>query len=465
MTMSITAGSKVDGGGSPRICIIGAGPCGLTALKNVLAARLRNVVCFDESDAIGGNWVFREDTSRMCVYESTHIISSKRLSAFEDFPMPAHYPDFPSHQQLLAYFESYADAFDLHPYVELNTRVTAVRQVVDTRWSVSMESPDGTREELFDYVMVCSGHHREPFIPTHLGHFTGQVLHSCAYRRADPFRDNDVLVVGAGNSACDIADDVSRVARRACISIRRPVYIVPKMIGGYAADELGARYYNRFLPKTSAMLWGWLLPLCIGPYEWYGLRRPSGTPFDSHPTLNSSLLEGLRHGRIQPRAGIDRFDGDEVRFEDGVVERFDVIIWATGFRTSFPFLPTSVVDWDTTQRSPLYLKMMHGSLPSIFFIGLFQPFGCIWNLADHQARIAVRQITGRLDRPRDIEKRIAREMSSPHWRYHDSPRHANEVNPFDFRRELMRELNRAPAPPPRKRLGFRDIIDRAKAHP
>jgi flavin-binding monooxygenase-like protein len=183
-----------------------------------------------------------------------------------------------------------------------------------------------------------------------------------------------------------------------------------------------------------------LLRLYVGSYEIYGLKAPAGTPLDTHPTLNSSILEALRHGRIQPRVGIDHFNGDEVHFSDGRAEKFDAIIWGTGFRTSFPFLPASVVHWETTRRPPLYPKMMHRSLPSIFFIGLFQPIGCIWNLADYQARIAVEQIIGRLERPRDIEKRIAHEMSSPHWRFEDTPRHAVEVDWHDFRRELLREL-------------------------
>src|SRR5262249_7637140 len=96
-------------GQQPRIAVVGAGPCGLTAVKNLLAVGLRDVVCYDESDCIGGNWKFHEDPGRMSVYESTHIITSKPLTEFDDFPMPAEYPDFPSHQQMLAYFESYAD--------------------------------------------------------------------------------------------------------------------------------------------------------------------------------------------------------------------------------------------------------------------------------------------------------------------------------------------------------------------
>src|ERR1700733_6054067 len=102
---------------NPRICVIGAGPSGLTTLKNLLALGLTNVVCFDETDAIGGNWVFRED--RPSVFEGTHIISSKRLSEFEDFPMPAEYRDFPSHREIRTYFEAYADHFQLAPFIRL----------------------------------------------------------------------------------------------------------------------------------------------------------------------------------------------------------------------------------------------------------------------------------------------------------------------------------------------------------
>src|SRR5262249_13522073 len=104
----------------------------------------------------------------------------------------------------------------------------------------------------------------------------------------------------------------------------------------------------------------------------------------------------------------------------------------------------------TDQRPPLYLKMIHWSLPSIFFIGLFQPLGCIWTLADYQARIAVAQITGKLERPRDLEIRIAHEISSPHWQFDDAPRHAIEVDYHDFRQELLNELARATDKLPRR---------------
>jgi len=428
-----------NGRAKPRICIVGAGPCGLTALKNVLAAQACDVVCVDESDAIGGNWVFREETDRTSVYESTHIISSKELSSFDDFRMPADYPDYPSHRQVLAYFESYADAFGLRPSIQLNTRVKEARPTENGKWAVCWQGPDGASEESFDYLLVCSGHHRDPFIPTQAAHFGGLSLHSCAYRSPELLRGKAVLVVGAGNSACDIAVDVARVARRTCISMRRGTYIIPKIIFGQPADCAYAAL--RFLPKpvipALARFW---LRLYVGPYELYGLQEPPKNPFHSHPTLNSSILEALRHGNVEPRVGIAGIEDHEVCFADDRKERFDAIVWATGFRISFPFLSPSVVDWDTAEPPPLYLKMMHRSLANIFFIGLFQPIGCIWNLADYQARIAVAQIFGRLSRPHDIEARIARETASRHWRFDASPRHAVEVDAHDFRRELLREL-------------------------
>jgi len=129
-----------------RICVIGAGPCGLTTLKNLLAAGFDDVVCYDESGAIGGNWVFSEDPSRTSVYEVTHIISSKWLSGFEDFPMPDDYPDYPSHRQILAYFEDYAAHFGLLPHVHLRTQVRHASLRSDGRWAIRL-SVEGRVEE------------------------------------------------------------------------------------------------------------------------------------------------------------------------------------------------------------------------------------------------------------------------------------------------------------------------------
>jgi cation diffusion facilitator CzcD-associated flavoprotein CzcO len=430
----------------PRICVIGAGPCGLATLKNLLAVGLSNVVCYEERDAIGGNWVFREDANEISVYECTHIISSRRLSEFEDYPMPAHYPDFPSHPLIRAYFEDYARDFRLWPFIRLSTRVDDAVRRANGRWMVRSSTATETREEPFDYLFVCSGHHRTPFVPDRPGHFTGQALHSSAFKRAAPFAGKRVLVVGGGNSACDIAVEMSRVAARTCVSLRRAYYILPNRVLGLPIDAFYA--WTRLLPRPLLRVLGRpTARLFVGSWKRYGLAPPRCHPLEMHPTLNSNMLGALAARRVSPRPDIRRLDGDIVEFCDGTREAFDTLVWATGFRTSFPFLGPAVVDWDPECRPPLYLKMMHRRFANLFFIGLFQPIGCIWRLADHQAHIAALQIAGALPRPRDIALRIDREQHHPHWAFDTAPRHALEVDYHDFRRELLAHLNERTSEP------------------
>ena len=426
--------------GEQRVCVIGAGPSGLTALKNLLQAGHRDVVCYEEHSSIGGNWAFTDDPQRASVHASAHSISSRRMSSFDDFPMPTTYPDFPSHRQLLAYFTGYARAFGLEPHVRLGSRVEQCALGGDGRWTVRVSTNGETRAERFDSVLVCSGHHREGFVPVYPGRFSGRIVHSSAYKRPDPFRGQRVLVVSAGNSASDIAVDVASLASRAALSMRKGTWFIPNRMFGRPIDVLHA-FWSSKLPqpvlRSALKLW---LRLVVGRWKDYDLPAPTRAPLEEHPTVNSSVLEALRHGRLAARRGIERYDGHTVHFADGTREEFDAIIMATGFRASFPFLSSPVAGWDMATTPPLYLKMMHATIPSLFFIGLFQPIGCIWQLADYQARIAALQLSGRLRRPADLAARIRHEIAHPHRRFAPSPRHAIEVDYHAFRRELMDEL-------------------------
>jgi Flavin-binding monooxygenase-like len=426
--------------GDQRVCVIGAGPCGLTALKNLLQAGCRNVVCYEEHSSIGGNWAFTDDPRRSSVHAGTRTISSRHRSSFDDFPMPRSYPDFPSHRQLLAYFTDYASAFRLEPHIRLGARVEQCALGGDGRWTVRVSANGKNRAEPFDSLLVCSGHHREAFVPAYPGRFTGKIVHSSAYKRPDPFRGQRVLVVGAGNSAADIAVEVARVASHAALSMREGTWFIPRRLFGQPIDIVDA-FWRRKLPmpllQSALKLW---LRLTICRWEDYGLQTPTYAPLEKPPTVNSGVLEALRHGRLVARPGIERYDGDAVHFTDGTQEEFDAIIMGTGFRTSFPFLSERVAGWDMATTPPLYLMMMHPTISSMFFIGLFQPVGCIWRLADYQARIAALQISGRLERPSDIGARIRHEVAHPHHRFDPSPRHAIEVDYHAFRRELMDEL-------------------------
>src|SRR5262249_59233279 len=209
--------------------------------------------------------------------------------------------------------------------------------------------------------------------------------------RPAPSRGRRVLVVGAGTPAADIAVDVSRLASRTALSMREGTYFIPKLMFGQPIDIVYAFWRSKIpRPLLQSALRHWLRPT-IGRWEDYGLQAPTRPPIEKHPTLDSGVLEALRHGRLVARRGIARYAGHAVVFTDGRQEEFDAIILGTGFRTSFPFLPAQVAGWDLTRTPPLYLKMMHPTIPSLFFIGLFQPIGCIWRLADYQSRIAALQ--------------------------------------------------------------------------
>ncbi len=430
------------GPGQPRICVIGAGPSGLTTLKNLRQAGLTDIVCYEASNTIGGNWAYSEREGHSSVYASTFLISSKKLSQFEDYPMPDCYPDFCSHAQVLRYFESYARDFALCPLVTFRTRVCQAQREVDGCWRIRVAGPGGESEARYDVLLVCTGHHSDPVIPSYPGEFVGTMLHSHAFKTADPFRGQRVLVVGAGNSACDVAVDVSRVAARTALSMRRGQHIIPKIVFGMPVDVAYRRL--RHIPKpVRRFVMEKALRLVVGRWERYGLEPPARPLMEMHPTLSTDVLSQIRHGRIVPRRGIERFEGRTVVFSDGRQEAFDTVIWATGYRTVFPFFDPCFIDWREARRLPLYLKMMMADVPNLYFIGLFQPIGCIWTLADYQARIAAAQIAGRLARPPDIAKRVEREMAHAHWRFEDHPRHQGEVDYYDFRRSLIAELRNA----------------------
>lgn len=421
---------------SARVCIIGAGPSGITAAKNCLQAGLTNLVVYERQSEIGGNWLFSPRLSHSSVYETTHIISSKRLSEYDDFPMPESYPDYPSHQQLLAYFQAYARHFGVIPYVRFNTGVSKAEKNAGETWTVTLD--DGTVEQ-FDYLMIANGHHWDPRYPEYPGTFTGEFLHGRQYKSAAPFRDKRVLVIGGGNSACDIAVETARVSAFTAISMRRGYYIAPKFAFGQPADVMAARF--NWLPH-------WLyqhvlrlsLRLNVGDYADYGLERPKHNILQAHLTMNSELLYYLRHGKVHPRRDIDRFEGQTVVFKDGLSEAYDVVVAATGFKISFPFLDPALLNYGDGEPLPLYRLMMHPDHPSLFIIGLVQPLGCIWPLSDLQAKIAANAIIGTYTPPANMREIIARDNAHRSAQFIRAKRHNVEVEYFPYRKLLLREI-------------------------
>ena len=430
---------KISEAIGPKIAIIGAGPSGITAAKNLLDQGLTHFTVFEKNTQLGGNWVYDEQNQHSSVYETTHLISSKFLSSYEDFGMPDGAPDYLSHRETLAYFNQYAIHFDVERFIKYNTLVLEVTRVNETKWLVIYKCQDEIHEETFDYLLVANGHHSDPVMPIYPGKFNGTLLHSHDYKNAPPFKNKRVLVVGGGNSACDVAVEISRVAQKTSISMRSGQHIFPKFILGKPTDIAFSKI--AWMPTWCKQFFvGIMIRFLQGRYDKYQLKKPDTKPLAVHPTVNSELLYFIRHGKIHPREGIDHFEGDSIYFVDGSEDKFDVVVFATGYKITFPFFSKSLIDYTALTEISLYRKMMHPTLDNLYFIGLFQPQGCIWPLADYQAKIAARIIAGTLKRPQNLEKKIKNELKQSRKSYKQSPRHALEVDYKTFRRQLLKEL-------------------------
>ncbi len=423
-----------------RVCVIGTGPSGITALKNLRDEGIE-AVAFDKNDQVGGNWIFSENESHSSVFETTHIISSKTLSQYEDFTFNDFDPnvaDYPSHDELRRYFQAYAQHFDLYPHIQFNTEVVHCKYVDETQWEITLRRNHQEWQETFTDLVVCNGHHWNPRLPTFSGTFAGEFLHSHQYKKAEPFRNKRILVIGGGNSACDVAVETSRVSAKTCISWRLGYKIIPKFIFGLPSDVFAER--TKWLPiGIRARITDRLLTLVVGKNEAIGLQKAESRFGQTHPTINDELIYRIRHGKIHPKVNISHFEGNTVHFEDGSSETFDTIIACTGFKITHPFFDQSFVDY-SEGKVPLYLKMLHPTYRNLYFIGLFQPLGCIWPGAELQSKIMARELAGKWQRPSQMAKAVERELKNPHYRQIDTPRHTITVDYHLFRKTLLKEL-------------------------
>jgi len=200
---------------SQKVCIIGAGSSGIAAAQ-VLDAHGIPFDCFEKGSQIGGNWRYENDNGMSSAYRSLHINTSRRVMAFKSLPMPDHYPDYPDHFQMAAYFDEFADHFGLREKIAFRTEVTRV-QPADGEWAVTAKGAGGEENtERYRAVLVANGHHWDPRWPEPAfpgsQDFEGEQIHAHHYREPEVLRGKRVLVLGLGNSATDIAVEASRIA-------------------------------------------------------------------------------------------------------------------------------------------------------------------------------------------------------------------------------------------------------------
>ena len=420
-------------------CVIGAGPSGLAALKHLLALGIP-ALALEREDDVGGNWYFGSGAS--AVFESTRLISSKTMTGFLDFPMPRAWPHYPDHRRCLAYLRAYADRFGLRPFIRTSTPVERAERLPGGGWSVRTAA--GTTR--CAGLVVATGHNRRPRLPDLPGTFTGTLLHACDYRSPTvpvALAGKRVLVVGGGNSGCDIAVEASRHAARTVHSTRRGYHVVPRMVMGRPSDLRGERLLRMGLPTWLRRLVALrMIDRTIGLPWRYGLPRPDHRLWETHPVINSDLPARIRAGAIEPRGDVRAFDGAAVDFADGSSEPFDVVILATGYRLDLPFLGTGhLAEEEGVPR--LYLNMLHPQRDDVAVCGLIQPDSGQWGLTDLQGSVVARMALAARASPRALaflhRERTRGGDGIPRpagIRYLESPRHRFEVEHFSYRKRL-----------------------------
>ncbi|XP_063282229.1 dimethylaniline monooxygenase [N-oxide-forming] 2-like [Pelobates fuscus] len=392
-----------------KVAIIGAGASGLASIKSCLDEGL-NPTCFEKSDDIGGLWRYTPhiENGRASIYQSVVTNTSKEMMCFSDFPFPENSPNFLHNTKLMAYYRAYADQFDLLKHIHFKTLVCSVKKCPDFlctgQWNVIIEKNGKQETLIFDAVMVCSGHHEQPFYPLEsfpgIKRFKGEYFHSRQYKNSHGFEGKRVLIVGMGNSAADIAVEISRTASQVFLSTRRGAWVMSRVYDqGFPWDIcFDTRLQNWIRNTIPTPIIGWLIEKKINTWfdhANFGLQPCDRTQF-KEPLFNDEIPSRITCGFVTVKPNVKEFSETAVTFNDGTVEEdIHVIIFATGYAYSFPFLDESLINIET-KKADLYKNVIPPNLekPTLGIIGLIQPLGPIMPTSELQARWLTRIIKG-----------------------------------------------------------------------
>ena len=387
-TATIWRGDRPVYNRGEAVCVIGAGASGLAALKNLREQGFA-VDCYERETGVGGAWNWRQ--ARSPVYGSAHLISSKAGTQYPDFPMPDDWPDYPHHTKVLTYLERYAEHFGLREHVWFGTEVVRVEPALEPAegyWDVTTRVGHKERTSRYAAVVVANGHLWSPKIPHYDGQadYRGQVVHASAYKDAAQLRGRRILVVGGGNTGCDIAVEAAQQANKCWHSTRRGYWYTPKYLLGRPTDQVNDLFAMLRLPLRMRQ---WLgqreLRRTVGDLTRFGLPKPDHKLYETHPILNSQLVYHIGHGDIEPVPDVARFDrGSVVLTDDREIEP-DQVIMATGYLPRFEFLAPDLVNADTNGRPRLHLHAFSRRHPTLFLVGLAQPDSGLFPIAHWQS--------------------------------------------------------------------------------
>jgi len=310
--------------------IIGAGPAGL-ACAATLKQRARQSLILEKTDNVGASWRGH--------YDRLHLHTHKKHSGLPGLAMSHGFDKYPARKDVVRYLETYCQHHDLQP--QFNTEVTCLRHA-DT-WHVETQDEVLTAKN----VIFATGLASQPYLPPLAGleSFDGTLIHSSDYKNPEPFLGQNVLVVGFGNSAGEIALDLADSGVSTSLSVRGPVNVVPRDLFGIPILSF-AIAQQRLPYELSDKLNAPIMRFVLGDLEKLGLRQSNKGPRaqiiedGQIPLLDIGTIDRIRKGKIIVRRGIERLSDGLVHFEDGENARYDSIILGTGYRADLSaYLP------------------------------------------------------------------------------------------------------------------------------
>ncbi len=359
--------------------IIGAGPSGLAVGACLKQAGISCLI-LEQSDKIGSAWHRH--------YDRLHLHTDKGHSALPFLPFPKDFPRYPSRAQVIAYLESYAQHYQLKP--RFGQQVISARYVNNV-WEVQ------TQDCLYQApnLVVAAGYNREPYLPIWDGQkdFRGSILHSSQYRNGEAFKNQNVLVVGFGNSGGEIAIDLWEHGAQPSLAIRSLVNVIPRELFGIPTLTIGI-LERKLPPRFADMLNTPILRATIGDITKYGLRPLPHGPLmqirqDARiPLIDVGTIQLIKEGHITVYPGIESFTEEAVLFTNGQQRNFDAVILATGYRPRVNTFLQAISDVYDEQGKPS-TSGCESSVPGLYFCGYYvSPTGMLREVALEAKRIS-----------------------------------------------------------------------------